>query len=228
MLRLRKTIVVLTAVVLFSGCDLGKEEEKPVAQVPRKQVEGIIIALGDSLTAGLGVDPDKNYPAQLQKRLEAEGYSYRVINAGVSGETSSGTLSRLNWILHQNPDIVILETGANDGLRGIDTTLVEKNLREILQVLKQKGVVTVFTGMQMVSNLGVGYTLEFNTIYPRIAREEDVIFMPFFLEDVATVQALNNADGLHPNAEGYTYITKNIFPYVVKAIERHKVLDKLN
>ena len=221
---LRKNIAVLVAVVLLSGCDSGKDEQ-PVVQVSKKQVEGIIIALGDSLTAGLGVDPGRNYPAQLQKRLEAEGYGYRVVNAGVSGETSSGTLSRLNWILSQNPDIVILETGANDGLRGIDTTLVEKNLKDILQILKGKGVVTVLTGMQMVRNLGEGYIVVFNQMYPRIAKETEVIFMPFFLEGVAAVQSLNNADGIHPNEEGYKRITENIFPYVVRAIEKHKSLD---
>jgi len=223
---LRKSIAVLVAAVLLSGCDPGKDEQ-PVVQVSKKQVQGIIIALGDSLTAGLGVDPEKNYPAQLQKRLEAEGYSYRVVNAGVSGETSSGTLSRLNWILSQNPDIIILETGANDGLRGIDTTLVEKNLKDILQILKEKGVVAVLTGMQMVRNLGEGYTIKFNQMYPRIAKETEVIFMPFFLEGVAAVQTLNNADGIHPNEEGYKRITENILPYVVKAIEKHKSLDRV-
>jgi acyl-CoA thioesterase-1 len=226
MVRLRKTMLVLAAVVLLSGCDSGKEQ--PVVQVSKKQAEGIIIALGDSLTAGLGVDPDRNYPAQLQKRLEAEGYSYRVVNAGVSGETSSGTLSRLNWILGQNPDIVILETGANDGLRGIDTTLVEKNLKEILQILKEKEVVIVLTGMEMVKNMGDRYTLAFNQMYPRIAKEAEVIFMPFFLEGVAAVQVLNNTDGIHPNENGYTLITENIFPYVAGAIEKHRALRQKN
>lgn len=219
MVKLKKFFLILVFVVLFSGCDSSKEE--PAVQASKQQVEGIIIALGDSLTAGMGVDSDRNYPAQLQKKLVAEGYNYRVVNAGVSGETSSGTLSRLNWILSQNPDIVILETGANDGLRGIDTKLLEKNLKEILRILKERGVVTVFVGMEMVRNLGGGYISEFNEVYPRVAKEADILFMPFFLEGVATMQALNNADGIHPNEDGYTIITENLFPYVASAIEKH-------
>lgn len=220
MVRLRQFFFALAFVVWLTGCDSGKEE--PVVQASKQQVEGVIIALGDSLTSGLGVDLDRNYPAQLQKKLEAEGYNYQVVNAGVSGETSSGTLSRLNWILSQNPDIVILETGANDGLRGIDTTLIEKNLKEILYILKERGVVTVLAGMEMLRNLGGEYISEFNKVYPRVAMETGVIFVPFFLEGVATVQSLNNADGIHPNEEGYTLITENLFPYIVRAIENHR------
>lgn len=220
MTRLRKAILVLLSVIYLCGCDSPQEE--PAVYITKQQMEGKIIALGDSLTAGLGVDPDLSYPAQLQKRLETEGYRYRVVNAGVSGETSSGTLSRLNWILSQNPDIVILEIGANDGLRGIETALVEKNLQEILKTLRERGVITIFAGMKMVRNLGDEYTARFNQMYPRLAKANNVIFMPFFLEGVATVRDLNRADGIHPNEEGYSRIVENLFPYVIRAITEHR------
>lgn len=179
-----------------------------------------IVAVGDSLTAGFGVDFDKSYPAILQKKLDAKGYNTTVINSGVSGETSSGTLSRIAWVLETKPDIIILETGANDGLRGIPTEVPEKNLLEIIQVLQERDVIVVLVGMQMVWNLGEDYTGKFNAIYPAIAEKRGVIFMPFFLKDVATIQGLNQLDGLHPTHQGYEIITTNILPYVEKAIEQ--------
>jgi acyl-CoA thioesterase-1 len=206
---------------ILAGCDsAGEEVIRPVDAGRRWQ--GTIIALGDSLTAGLGLEFEQSYPAQLQRKLDHDGYHYRVVNAGVSGETSSGTLSRLNWILGQKPDIVILEIGANDGLRGIDTTLLAQNLREILRILRKKGVVTVFTGMKMVWNLGEEYTTTFNRVYTVLAKESGVISMPFFLEGVAGVPALNRSDGIHPNEQGYAVITDNIYPYVLQAIEELK------
>ncbi len=215
-------IWLLAALLMLWGCDSG--DTNPTGrQAPEEEpAGGKIVALGDSLTAGLGVDRERSYPSLLQKRLAEEGYDYRVVNAGVSGETTSGTLSRLDWILTQNPDIVILEIGANDGLRGIDLALVEDNLERILERLNDEGVVTVFTGMKMVWNLGADYTSRFNAIYPRLAAEHDVIFMPFFLEDVAAESSLNQADTIHPNEEGYRRIVENLFPYVIKAIESAK------
>lgn len=225
--RLQKSlsvlVTVLLAVLLVAGCDRGEDEKKsPTVAEEGEQAgfAGTIVALGDSLTAGLGVEEESGYPAQLQRRLQAEGLNYQVINAGVSGETTSGTLSRLDWILTLKPDIVILEIGANDGLRGIDPEVPRKNLREILTVLQENDIVIVFTGMKMVWNLGPIYTASFNAIYPRLAEEFEVIFMPFFLEDVATVQGLNNEDGLHPNAKGYEVVVENLYPYVVKAIAK--------
>ncbi len=207
--------------MFLSSCE--QEKESKAVQIPKKRMAGTIIALGDSLTAGLGVDIDKCYPALLEQKLKDAKYNYRVINAGVSGETSSGTLSRLNWILSQEPDIVILEIGANDGFRGIDTALAEKNIREILSVLQKKGIVTILAGMKMVWNMGEEYTTRFNRIYPKLTEETGVIFMPFFLDGVATLPELNNADGIHPNHEGYKHITDNLYPYVLLAIEKHRL-----
>lgn len=179
-----------------------------------------IITVGDSLTAGFGVDFNKGYPALLQKKLDAKGYNTTVINSGVSGETSSGTLSRIAWVLEMKPDIVILETGANDGLRGIPTEVPAKNLLEIIHMLQERDVIVVLAGMQMVQNLGEDYTKKFNAIYPTVAEKTGVIFMPFFLKDVAADQNLNQLDGLHPTHQGYEIITTNILSYVEEAIER--------
>lgn len=209
---------VIAALLMLWGCDNGDTKPTGEEASGEEPAEGKIVALGDSLTAGLGVDPDRSYPSLLQKRLVEEGHDYRVVNAGVSGETTSGTLSRLDWILSQDPDIVILEIGANDGLRGIETDLVEDNLDSILAKLEEEDVVTVFTGMKMVWNLGADYTSRFNAVFPRLAAKHDVIFMPFFLEDVAGENRFNQSDTIHPNEEGYRRIVENIYPYVIKAI----------
>lgn len=207
--------------LLLLGCDSATEqagnEKKPSSQ--DLSAVGRIVALGDSLTAGAGVNVDKSYPALLEKRLASEGYRYEVVNAGVSGETSSGTLSRLDWIIGQEPEIVILEIGANDGLRGIDPALLETNIDTILVRLEKHDIIVVFAGMKMVRNMGREYTDKFDAVYPRLAQRHEVIFMPFFLEGVATVQELNQADGLHPNEKGHAVIVDNLYPYVLQAID---------
>ena len=156
----------------------------------------------------------------MAKKIGGAGLGFRVINAGVSGETSSGTLSRINWILTLKPDIIILETGANDGLRGIAPPLIRKNISEIIRRLQGEKIIIILAGMQMVRNLGPAYTSAFNAIYEDIAGETGVLFMPFFLKGVATDPDLNITDGIHPNAQGYAIIVDNLFPYVLKAINR--------
>jgi len=204
---------------------MGCSEEPPPAAPqtqPKKKIEGTIVAVGDSLTEGLGVEEEFAYPALLEARLRQQGYRYQVVNAGISAETSSGTLSRLNWVLTLKPDIVILVTGANDGFRGIDPGLIKSNIRTILKSLKEKNVIVVLGGMQIVQNLGQDYTTAFKQIYPEVARAEDVIFIPFFLAGVAADQGLNQADGIHPTAEGYRKIVDTIYPYVAEAVKIHK------
>jgi acyl-CoA thioesterase-1 len=216
--------VMLLILLLLHGCGEesstrnGTRSEKK----PEKKIEGTIVAVGDSLTEGLGVDEEFAYPAVLEEKLLEQGYPYRVVNAGISGETSSGTLSRIKWILTLKPDIVILVVGANDGFRGIDPELVKSNIRTIIKSLKEKNVTVVLGGMQIVQNLGQDYTTAFAEIYPEVARSEDAIFIPFFLAGVAADQGLNQADGIHPSAEGYQVIVDNITPYVLKAVEVHR------
>ncbi|WP_205747387.1 arylesterase [Desulfopila sp. IMCC35006] len=202
----------------LAGCSQDQEKSPET-----KQAGGTvktIVAVGDSLTAGYGLDESAGYPALLERKLQADGYDYQVVNAGVSGETSNGTLSRMEWILTLAPDIVLLETGANDGLRGVDPEVAEKNIRNILQILKDKDVVVLLAGMKMVWNMGPAYVAKFNAIYPKLAKEFDVVFVPFFLDGVAMKGDLTLGDGIHPNAQGYKIITDNLYPYVVQAIKK--------
>jgi acyl-CoA thioesterase-1 len=215
----RVTGLILAVLLLLGACRDEPGPSKSQGSGDRKTA-GIIVAMGDSLTAGYGVAIEESYPALLEKKLRAAGHPYQVINAGVSGETSSGALSRLEWVLTMKPDIVILETGANDGLRGIDPQVAEDNIRKMLTTLKEREIPVVLAGMRMVRNLGPGHVARFNDIYPKLAGENDVIFMPFFLEGVAMVRQFNQEDGVHPNPAGYGKIVENLFPYVVRAIEK--------
>jgi acyl-CoA thioesterase-1 len=220
--RMRKLLALLALITLMAvtGCDSSAPPRKAEGnnEENTRDFEGTIVAMGDSLTAGLGVAQDKSYPALLEKLLAERGLNYRVVNAGISGETSSGAKARIDWVLKLNPDIVILETGANDGLRGIDPELVEENIEHIIVTLKQKEITVVLTGMMMLTNLGKNYVDAFNELYPRLARRHEVVFMPFFLQDVAAEPGKNQADGIHPNAAGYEILAANLLPYVEQAI----------
>ena len=214
--------MILLAVI---GCGEGPPSSTPQTQAEKKieeKIDGVIVAVGDSLTEGLGVEEELAYPALLEEKLRQQGYRYQVVNAGNSGETSSGTLSRIKWVLTLNPDIVILVIGANDGFRGIDPGLIKSNIVAIIKTLKEKNVIVVLGGMQIVQNLGRDYTGAFAEIYPEIARSEDVLLIPFFLADVAADRELNQADGIHPNAEGYRRIVDTVYPYVTEAIKIHE------
>jgi acyl-CoA thioesterase-1 len=220
-------VVLLLAVIglLVTGCSQESPVEKTVVapQTPAPAYAGTIVAVGDSLTAGLGVPEDQAYPAQLARRLQAAGHNYHVVNAGVSGETSSGTLSRIGWVTASlNPDIVILETGANDGLRGVDPRLLEANLDRIVARLTANNTQVILAGMLMLPNLGPDYTRAFADIYPRIAGKHGVLFIPFFLDGVAGKAHLNQPDRLHPTADGYARIVETVYPVVVAAIKRHE------
>jgi acyl-CoA thioesterase I len=204
---------------LLGGCDSSPQGDAAPPQTATAQVShGVIVCMGDSLTAGYGVEEDQAYPALLEERLQEDGLPYSVVNAGISGETSSGALSRLDWMLTLDPDIVILETGANDGLRGVDPALTRRNIEAIVAALQDRGIVVVLAGMKMVRNLGPDFTKAFSAIYPEIARQNDLILMPFFLEGVAGRPGLNQADGIHPTPEGYRIIVGNLYPYVRDAI----------
>ena len=221
-----KTVVIGILVLLAcfpGGCDRPSQEDaaRPAADAV-ETARGVIVCMGDSLTAGYGVDENQAYPALLEKRLHEAGLAYTVINAGISGETSSGALSRLDWMLTLNPDIVILETGANDGLRGVDPALTLRNIDAIVSELQARGVIVVLAGMQMVRNLGPDFTRSFSAIYPEVARQNDLILMPFFLEGVAGRPGLNQADGIHPTPQGYRMIVTNLYPYVLDAIKRYQ------
>ena len=208
--------VVVALGCLFCGCE-KQTAPAPVATQEQAPVTGTIVAVGDSLTAGYGLNEADAYPAQLEKKLRAAGYRWRVVNAGISGETSSGALSRVAWVLKLKPDIVILETGANDGLRGIDPQVTKKNIAEIVRILKEQQVTVILAGMRMVTSMGREYTSAFAAIYPELAKQYGLILIPFFLQGVAGDPGLNQSDGLHPVAGGYRIITDMIYPYVLQA-----------
>jgi acyl-CoA thioesterase-1 len=170
-----------------------------------------IVAFGDSLTAGFGVPPDESYPAQLAKRLQESGFQYEVINAGVSGETSAGGVRRVEWILKSQPTVVILELGVNDGLRGLPLQQTYANLLTIIEGLKEEGVIVILAGMRIPVNYGEEYTGEFFKMYERLAQESGLSLIPFLLEGVAAQPGLNQTDGIHPTAEGYTIVAQNVW-----------------
>jgi len=178
-----------------------------------------VLALGDSLTAGYGLEQDESFPAQLEKALLAAGYAVKVVNAGVSGDTSAGGLARIQWALADRPQIVVVELGANDALRGLDPAQTHANLDQIIARLNQAGCRVILAGMQSPRNLGPDYNNTFDQIYPNLAKRYDLLFYPFFLEGVATEPDLNQVDGIHPNSSGVRLIVKGLQPLVVLAID---------
>jgi acyl-CoA thioesterase I len=177
-----------------------------------------VAVLGDSLTAGYGLAPDESFPAQLQAALDARGVAAEVINAGVSGDTTAGGLARLDWMLKDKPDAVIVELGANDGLRGLDPAETYANLDAIVTKLHRQNIKVLIAGMKAPPNLGKDYAAEFDSIYPRLARVHDVALYPFFLDGVAAKPDLTQADGLHPTAQGVKKIVEGILPDVLRLI----------
>ena len=181
--------------------------------------ERTILALGDSLVAGYGLPEQDNFPAQLEAALAKKGITARVINGGVSGDTSAGGLRRLGWLMAEKPEMVIVELGANDGLRGLDPARTFENIDAILTQTKKSGASILLTGMLAPPNLGREYAEEFNVVFPRLAEKHKVPFYPFFLDGVAADPALNQPDGMHPNAKGISVIVERILPQVLKVLD---------
>ena len=177
-----------------------------------------ILAFGDSLTAGLGLSAKASFPARLEAQLKAQGIAAHIINAGVSGDTTTDGLARLDWALAAKPDIVILELGANDALRGIDPKIVRANLDAMIEKIKASGAKLLLIGMQAPPNWGAEYERDFDRIYPELARAHRVTLYPFFLEGVAMNPKLNQPDGLHPNEKGVAVVVEHIAPYVARLI----------
>jgi acyl-CoA thioesterase-1 len=173
-----------------------------------------ILALGTSLTQGYNLPPGTDYCALLEAKLQARGHNVSVINGGVSGDTTAGGLSRLEWLLEEPVDGVIVELGSNDALRSFDTKETTRNLDMILDMLGKRGLPVLFAGMKAPRNLGPEYVDAFDSIFPALAKKHDVLFFPFFLEGVAAEPKLNQKDGIHPNEKGTQVIVRNILPHV--------------
>lgn len=180
-----------------------------------------ILALGDSLTAGFGLAADAAFPVRLEKALRAEGRDVTLVNGGVSGDTTAGGLARLDWALAAKPQMVILELGANDALRGLDPKLTHANLDAILKRLTTDGIGVLLAGMLAPPNMGRPFQAEFKTVYDRLAARYDVVFYPFFLDGVAGDVRLLQSDGLHPTAAGVDVLVSRILPAVRTLLDRH-------
>ena len=246
----KMSIGILTAGLVLSGCQKSSETETAnepqitettTANVPVAVQESTsanadkqamsqpitILALGDSLTEGLGVDPDDNYPAQLEAKLKAMGYeNVEVVNSGLSGETSTGLINRLDWVTQTKPDITILTVGANDAMRGLDVATIESNIRTAVKHLQDNGSEVILGGMQIYDNLGNDYVKSFSEIYPRVAKDMNLKLIPFFLAGVGGNPELNQADAIHPTKEGYAIIINdNILPILKPEIDQLRVTD---
>ncbi len=193
---------------------------EPVRDVQLGQDAKVIVALGDSLTAGFGLPAEDGFTTRLEAALRAAGVDARVVNAGVSGDTSAGGRSRLDWVLADAPDLVIVELGGNDALRGLDPAMTYANLDDILARMRARGIDVLLAGMLAPPNLGRDYGDAFSAIFPRLAAKHGVALYPFFLDGVAAVSDLNQPDGIHPNAEGVEVIVDAIIPHVLRALVR--------
>ena len=214
-------VVILLAAWLTScsGSTEKKEAEEGKQEVdatPKKT----ILFFGNSLTAGYGIDPEESFAGRTQSRLDSLKKEYRVINGGLSGETTAGGLSRLDWFLEEEPYLFVLELGGNDGLRGIALTETKKNLLAIVDKVRTKYPNTkiILAGMQIPPNMGQEYTEEFKAIYPAVAKEKNIELIPFLLEGVAGDPDLNLPDGIHPTAEGHRLVMETLWPYISKAL----------
>ena len=197
------------------------------AAAPSAAAEPVrLLAFGDSLTHGYGLPSGETFPEQLEAALRADGLEVTVINAGNSGDTTAGGRARLDWALADDPDAVILELGANDGLRGLDPAATYDNLDAILARLKEADLPVLIAGMLAPPNLGREYTDAFNAVYPRLARKYGAPLYPFFLDGVAMDKALNQSDGIHPNAAGVAEIVQRIKPHVVRLLEATSLAER--
>ena len=180
-----------------------------------------VVFFGDSITAGYGLSKEQAYPSILRSQLEEEGVDCEIINAGLSGETSAGGLSRVSWILKKPVDIFVLELGANDALRGLPLDVTKSNLQKIMDRVKVKNpeVIFIIAGMMVPPNLGDEYAREFMSIFPALAKDNNTILVPFLLEGVAGDENLNLPDGIHPNAEGHRILADNVMPFLKKALQ---------
>ncbi|WP_152047121.1 arylesterase [Aureimonas psammosilenae] len=199
----------LTALCFLVSPSLGSAQEKPVE----------VVAFGDSLSAGFGVGPGESFPEQLQAALKAKGYDVAVANAGVSGDTTSGGLQRIDWSVPPTAKLVILELGANDALRGISPAITKKNLDDMLKRLTERGQKVVLAGMLAPPNMGEDYAASFNPIYKRLAEKYAVPLYPFFLDGVAGNRDLNQPDGMHPTKAGVAVVVERILPLVTKELD---------
>lgn len=210
----------LCLVVFFISCgneakksEELKKEDKPQSNIEVQNRQKTILFFGNSLTAGMGLEIEEAFPALIQKKLDSMSVDFKVINAGLSGETTASGKNRLSWVLRQKVDIFVLELGANDGLRGIQLSETRNNLQTIIDEVRDHNpeVKILITGMQIPPNMGQDYTNEFKMIFPDLAEKNEIQLVPFLLENVAGISELNQSDGIHPTAEGQVILAQNVW-----------------
>lgn len=217
-------LISFAASLILLSCGGSQQNQKEeVAQntaAEQKAAQKTILFFGNSLTAGYGIDPEDAFAGLVQERLDSLGKDYKVINGGLSGETTAGGLSRLDWFLEDEPYIFVLELGGNDGLRGIQLSETKSNLIAIIDKVKSKYPSTkiILAGMQIPPNMGQEYTEEFKAIYPSVAQEKNVSLIPFLLEGVAGNPELNLPDGIHPTEAGHQIVFETIWPFIQELI----------
>jgi acyl-CoA thioesterase I len=215
-MRAIRFLVSIIALASILGCGRAPNQDaaavpKPSAPAARPESLPKIVAFGDSLTAGLGLTEHESYPALLQKMLDQDGYKYEVVNAGVSGDTSAGGVRRIDWAMDGDVRVVIVELGANDLLRGQPIPEMKKNLAAIIDTAKGRGAKVLLTGMYAPTNTGIDYQRQSQEAFQSLAREKGVILIPFFLDRVAGIESLNQADGIHPNPEGTRIVAETVY-----------------
>jgi acyl-CoA thioesterase-1 len=213
-------VFLLAAWLTSCSASTEKKQAEEGTQVVTTTANKSILFFGNSLTAGYGIDPEESFAGRIQTRLDSLKKEFRVINGGLSGETTAGGLSRLDWFLEEEPYLFVLELGGNDGLRGIALTETKKNLLAIVDKVQAKYPNTkiILAGMQIPPNMGKEYTEEFKAIYPAVAKEKNIELIPFLLEGVAGNPDLNLPDGIHPTAEGHRLVMETLWPYISKAL----------
>lgn len=212
------------AILAIGACDRDPSPGDAGSPPPPADSGGRVVFLGTSLTAGLGLDPSQAYPALLQQKLDSAGLHYTAVNAGVSGETSAGALHRIDWILSQPAAVLVIETGANDGLRGLDVDSMEANIQAIIDRARRQipPPRIVLVGMRALPNYGLIYARRFERVYPELARRNRVALVPFLLEGVAGSESLNQADMLHPTAAGQRRVAETVWPVLERVLKSEK------
>ncbi len=229
LIRLTVLLSFIYSTIIFSACGVStaeKQQNIDLSAKPRPSIQITsdrpkIVAFGDSLTAGFGLEEKESYPYLLQKKLEADDFNYEVVNAGVSGETSLGGLERIDWVLEQeNVRILVLELGANDLLRGLPVHKMKENLDTIIKKAKAKNVKVLLCGMLAPPTMGAQYQREYVNAFPELASAQKVVFLPFLLENIALNKDLNQGDGIHPNAKGEIIMTDNVYKALKPMLEK--------
>lgn len=207
-----KLYYLIGALIFFSNISLLRAAESTKT----------ILCMGDSLTAGFGLKEDYAYPSLLQKMLDDKKLNAKILNAGVSGNTSAGGVRRINWYFNRKVDVMVLALGANDGLRGLPVKSTEENLQKIIDLAREKNpkIKIILAGMKVPPNMGEDYSKEFEALFPKLAAKNKLDLIPFLLEDVAGLKEFNLPDGIHPNEKGQQIIAKQVFKFILKALEK--------